>query len=52
MGSLSVNGNILSMILNTGVMVKFVLLLLLIFSVVSWAIIFLNSAAIIESKRE
>lgn len=52
MGSLSVNGNILSMILNTGVMVKFVLLLLLIFSVVSWAIIFFKLRSYYRIKKE
>jgi biopolymer transport protein TolQ len=36
------NGSLLSMILDAGLMVKFVLLLLFIFSVVSWAIIFLK----------
>lgn len=45
-GSLDLGGNfhgsILGMVLDAGLMVKFVLLLLLIFSVVSWAIIFLN----------
>ncbi|MGB4208024.1 MAG: MotA/TolQ/ExbB proton channel family protein, partial [Smithellaceae bacterium] len=43
-GSLDLGGNfhgsILGMVLDAGLMVKFVLLLLLIFSVVSWAIIF------------
>ena len=38
----SFNGSLLSMILDAGIMVKFVLLLLFIFSVVSWAIIFLK----------
>lgn len=36
------NGSLLNMILDAGIMVKFVLLLLFIFSVVSWAIIFLK----------
>jgi biopolymer transport protein TolQ len=36
------NGSLLNMIIDAGPMVKFVLLLLLIFSVVSWAIIFLK----------
>jgi biopolymer transport protein TolQ len=36
------NGSLLNMILDAGLMVKFVLLLLFIFSVVSWAIIFLK----------
>ena len=34
------NGSLLNMIMDAGLIVKFVLLLLLIFSVVSWAIIF------------
>ena len=45
-GSLDLGGNfhgsLFGMILDAGLMVKFVLLLLLIFSVVSWAIIFLK----------
>jgi biopolymer transport protein TolQ len=45
-GSLDLSGNfsgsLLNMILDAGLMVKFVLLLLFIFSVVSWAIIFLK----------
>ncbi|HNZ64823.1 MAG TPA: protein TolQ [Smithella sp.] len=36
------NGSLLSMILDAGLMVKFVLLVLFIFSVVSWAIIFIK----------
>ena len=36
------NGSLLSMILDAGLMVKFVLLALFIFSVVSWAIIFIK----------
>jgi biopolymer transport protein TolQ len=36
------NGSLLNMIIDAGPMVKFVLLLLFIFSVVSWAIIFLK----------
>jgi biopolymer transport protein TolQ len=36
------NGSLLNMLLDAGLMVKFVLLLLFIFSVVSWAIIFLK----------
>jgi biopolymer transport protein TolQ len=36
------HGSLFSMILNAGVMVQFVLLLLLFFSVVSWAIIFMK----------
>jgi len=38
----SFNGSLLSMVLDAGVVVKFVLLVLFIFSVVSWAIIFLK----------
>ncbi len=43
-GSLDLGGNfhgsVLGMVLDAGLMVKFVLLVLLVFSVVSWAIIF------------
>ncbi|MDD5712861.1 MAG: protein TolQ [Smithellaceae bacterium] len=35
-------GSLLGMVLNAGLMVQFVLLLLLVFSIVSWAIIFLK----------
>ena len=38
----SFNGSLLSMVLDAGVVVKFVLLVLFIFSVVSWAIILLK----------
>jgi biopolymer transport protein TolQ len=40
------------MILNAGVMVQFVLLLLLFFSVVSWAIIFMKYRSMKKVKRE
>jgi biopolymer transport protein TolQ len=52
MGSVSLNGSILSIILNTGLMVKFVLLILLIFSVISWAIIFLKLRTYRKIKKE
>ena len=45
-------GSILSMILDAGVIVKFVLLLLLLFSVISWAIIFMKYRSIKKVKRE
>lgn len=46
------HGSILNMILDAGLMVKFVLLLLLFFSVVSWAIIFMKYRSIKKVKRE
>jgi biopolymer transport protein TolQ len=46
------NGSLLSMILDAGLMVKFVLLLLFIFSVVSWAIIFLKYRYYRKIKKE
>ena len=46
------HGNVLSMILDSGPMVQFVLLLLLFFSVVSWAIILMKYRVIKKSKRE
>jgi biopolymer transport protein TolQ len=46
------NGSLLNMILDAGVMVKFVLLLLFIFSVVSWAIIFLKYRYYRKIKKE
>jgi len=55
-GSLDLSGNfhgsLLSMILDAGLMVKFVLLLLFIFSVVSWAIIFLKYRYYRKIKKE
>jgi biopolymer transport protein TolQ len=55
-GSLDLGGNfhgsLLGMILDAGLMVKFVLLLLLIFSVVSWAIIFLKYRYYRNVKKE
>jgi len=46
------HGSLLSMILNAGGMVHFVLLLLLFFSVVSWAIILMKYRTIRRVKRE
>ena len=46
------HGNVLSMILDSGPMVQFVLLLLLFFSVVSWAIILMKYRVIKRSRRE
>jgi biopolymer transport protein TolQ len=48
----SFNGSLLSMIIDAGLMVKFVLLLLFIFSVVSWAIIFLKYRYYRKIKKE
>jgi len=45
-------GNVLEMVLNAGPMVRFVLLLLLFFSVISWAIILMKYRAIRKSKKE
>ena len=46
------HGSLLNMILDAGLMVKFVLLLLLFFSVVSWAIIFMKYRSVKKVKRE
>ncbi len=46
------HGSVLQMILDAGLMVKFVLLLLLLFSVVSWAIILVKYRSIKKVKRE
>jgi len=46
------HGNVLDMILDSGPMVQFVLLLLLFFSVVSWAIILTKYRLIKKSKKE
>jgi len=46
------HGNVLDMILGSGSMVQFVLLLLLFFSVVSWAIILMKYRIIKRSRRE
>jgi biopolymer transport protein TolQ len=46
------HGSLLSMVLDAGVMVQFVLLLLLFFSVVSWAIILMKYRSIKKVKRE
>ncbi|OPY82679.1 MAG: Biopolymer transport protein ExbB [Smithella sp. PtaU1.Bin162] len=55
-GSLDLGGNfhgsLIGMILDAGFMVKFVLLLLLVFSVVSWAIIFLKYKYYRNVKKE
>jgi biopolymer transport protein TolQ len=55
-GSLDLSGNfhgsLLSMVLDAGLMVQFVLLLLFIFSVVSWAIIFLKYRNYRKIKKE
>ena len=48
----SFNGSLLNMILDAGLMVKFVLLILFIFSVVSWAIIFLKYRYYRKIKKE
>lgn len=46
------NTNLLTMVLTAGLMVKFVLLLLLGFSVLSWAIIIFKSIQIRRARRE
>lgn len=46
------HGSLLSMVLDAGLMVQFVLLLLFIFSVVSWAIIFLKYKSYRKIKKE
>ena len=46
------HGNVLDMILGSGPMVQFVLLLLLFFSVVSWAIILMKYRVIKRSRKE
>lgn len=46
------HGSVLQMILDAGLMVKFVLLLLLVFSVVSWAIILVKRRSIKKVKKE
>ncbi len=46
------HGNLLGMILNAGPMVQFVLILLIFFSVISWAIILVKYRMIRRSKRE
>lgn len=46
------HGSLFGMILDAGLMVKFVLILLLIFSVVSWAIIFLKYRQYRNIKKE
>lgn len=45
-------GNIIEMIINSGPMVQFVLLLLLVFSVVSWAIILMKYRVIRKTNKE
>ncbi|MBN1474576.1 MAG: protein TolQ [Syntrophaceae bacterium] len=55
-GSLDLGGNfhgsVLGMVLDAGLMVKFVLLVLLVFSVVSWAIIFFKFKYYRKIKKE
>lgn len=51
-GAGNFHGSILGMILDAGPMVQFVLVLLLIFSIVSWSIIFLKYAQIRKARRE
>lgn len=46
------HGSLFSMIVNAGVMVQFVLLLLLFFSIVSWAIIFMKYRSMKKVKKE
>ena len=46
------HGSILGMVLDAGLMVKFVLLVLLVFSVVSWAIIFVKFKNYRKIKKE
>ena len=46
------HGSLLRMVLDSGAMVQFVLLLLLFFSVVSWAIILMKYRAIRKTKKE
>ena len=46
------HGNVLEMILDSGFMVQFVLLLLLFFSVVSWAIILTKYRMVKRSKKQ
>lgn len=48
----SFHGSLLDMVYNAGAMVKFILLLLLIFSVVSWAIIFMKYLMIRKARKE
>lgn len=48
----SERGNILDLVLHAGLIVKIVLLILLIFSVVSWAIIFYKFRLIGKAKKE
>jgi biopolymer transport protein TolQ len=46
------HGNVFDMILASGPMVQFVLLILFLFSVISWAVIFMKYRTIKKSKRE
>lgn len=46
------HGGLLDMVLNSGAMVQFVLLLLLMFSVISWAIILMKYRIIRKTKKE
>ena len=45
-------GSILNMVLDAGVMVQFVLLLLLFFSVISWAIILMKYKVLRQVQKE
>lgn len=49
---LSISSDIVQMILNAGLMVRFVLLLLLFFSITSWAIIFYKYRFIRKARKE
>ncbi|MDZ4164854.1 MAG: MotA/TolQ/ExbB proton channel family protein, partial [Smithellaceae bacterium] len=51
-GAGNFHGSILGMILDAGPMVQFVLILLLIFSIVSWAIIFMKYVQVKKVRRE
>lgn len=46
------HGSLLDMVIGAGVIVQFVLLLLLFFSIVSWAIIFMKYVMMRKAKRE
>ena len=46
------HGSLIDMILDAGVIVQFVLLFLLFFSVISWAIIFVKYRMLRKAKKE
>jgi len=48
----SINSDILQMILDSGPMVRFVLILLLLFSIVSWGIIFIKYSYLRKARKE